>query len=161
MDVDHILNSTGILKNFSISKSISKKELDKLKKEVSEISENPSEFDVLLKEYILTYADEYIKRHKVPGLIFKDPPQTTKKFKVKNNKLLSLYKEAVVHSEKLKLEKKLSKYEIIFYILSMVGHLKLSQTDFEKFNEELTNNEDFDPSSDDDGLDFGFGGDEN
>lgn len=49
----------------------------------------------------------------------------------------------------------MSKKELIFFIISVIGYLELNQSDFENFNKELNYNPDFEENdnSDADGYD--------
>ncbi len=167
--VNHILNVTGILKNFSIAKKITATELKEIKKRVSEDSANSYDYESSLKQEILRYTDNYIKKNKIPGLII-NKKSGLKNFKIKNPKYARLYKEASLFARSLKLDKKLSKKELIFFIISVIGYLELNQSDFENFNKELNYNPDFeendngddeggydDDDDDDDDDDEGFG----
>ena len=137
-DINHILNVTGILKNFSITKKITRSELSEIKKRISNVSTDSQDYSELLKREILRYTDSYVKKNKIPGLIVNNPSV------VRNKKYISLYKEAASIARSLKLDKKLSDKELIFFILSIVSYLQLTRSDFEKFRKELEHYTDFD-----------------
>jgi len=143
-DVDHILNKEKILKNFSISKYISPKEISKLKESLeSDINLKDEELTETLKEKIIEYTDNYIKTHKIPGLIVKN----NSKFNVHDKSSIKIYKDAAEFAYKLKFEKKMTKPQILFYIISLVSHLGFTQEDFDNINDESDSSDDSDESN--------------
>ncbi len=137
-DINHILNVTGILKNFSITKKITRSELSEIKKRISNVSTDSHDYSELLKREILRYTDSYVKKNKIPGLIVNNSPV------IRDKKYISLYKEAASLARSLKLDKKLNDKELIFFILSIVSYLQLTRSNFEKFSKELEHYTDFD-----------------
>ena len=138
-DVDHILNKEKILKNFSISKYISPKEISKLKESLeSDINLKDEELTETLKEKIIEYTDNYIKTHKIPGLIIKN----NSKFNVHDKSSIKIYKDAAEFAYKLKFEKKMTKPQILFYIISLVSHLGFTQEDFNDLTDDSDESDD-------------------
>lgn len=138
-DVDHILNKEKILKNFSISKYISPKEIAKLKESLkSDINLKDEELTETLKEKIIEYTDNYIKTHKIPGLIVKN----NSKFNVHDKSSIKIYKDAAEFAYKLKFEKKMTKPQILFYIISLVNHLGFTQEDFNDLTDDSDESDD-------------------
>ena len=138
-DVDHILNKEKILKNFSISKYISPKEISKLKESLeSDINLKDEELTETLKEKIIEYTDNYIKTHKIPGLIVKN----NSKFNVHDKSSIKIYKDAAEFAYKLKFEKKMTKPQILFYIISLVNHLGFTQEDFNDLTDDSDESDD-------------------
>ena len=132
-NINHILNVTGILRNFSIVKRISPSELNKIKKRVSSTSISSEEYNRLLKLEIIKYTDEYVKKNQIPGLII-NHLGGLKKFTMRNTEYMSIYKDAIEISRNLKDVKKLNKAELLFFIVSMICYLGLSEKDFKDFN---------------------------
>lgn len=155
--VNHILNVAGVLKNFGIAKKISAAELKKIKKRAKDDSLSSDEYVDLLKREILKYTDDYVKRNKIPGLITKNKTGI-KNFNIKDPKYIKIYKEAVFVAKKLIEGKNLSKKELTFFIMSLVGALDLSQEDFNRFNKEIRDNLEGDDEDDHDGHDGEWGG---
>jgi len=157
--INHILNTNGILKNFSISKCISAKELSIIKKQVESECSDKDDFNKLLNEKLIQYTDEYIKKNRIPGLII-NKKTGIKNFKIKNKNFMKLYRESVFNAQKLTLEKKLNKEELLFYIISMIGYLGLTQQDFAQFSKDLSESPDFEEDEnlddEDDESDDGF-----
>ena len=140
-EIDHILNKEKILKNFSISKYISPKEINKLKEDI-ESDSSYDDLDEVLKEKIIEYTDDYIKTHKIPGLILKNEGG----FNVHDKSSVQIYKDAAEFAYKLKFEKKLSKTQMLFFIISLVNHLGFTQKDFESLNNDSNESDDTDES---------------
>ena len=141
-EIDHILNVANILKNFSISKKITASELKKIKSRVTKSSKTAEEYSELLRREIINYTDEYIKKNKIPGLIFPKPKSGIKRFKLKGKKFKKLYEAAIRLGENLKETESLSKDQIIFFIVAMIGYLELTEQDFSDFNKKLNLSED-------------------
>lgn len=150
--INHILNVAGVLKNFGIAKKIGSVELKKIKKRAADASTSSDEYTNLLKLEIIKYTDDYIKKNKIPGLITRDK-SGLKNFSIKDPAYIKLYKEAAIVASKLVTGKNLSKKELTFFIMSLVGALNLTQDDFTNFNKEIRSNPDFE----EDGKWGGFG----
>jgi len=151
-NVDHILNKEKILKNFSISKYISSKEINKLKENIQLENSYTDNFDEILKEKIVEYTDNYIKTHKIPGLIIKNKSE----FNVHDKSSIKIYKNAAEFAYKLKFEKKLTKPEMLFFIISLVSHLGFTQKDFDNmrgYSNDSDDLDDLDNTDDSDDLD--------
>lgn len=162
--INHILNVAGILKNFSIAKKITPSELLKIKKRAKDKCTSSDDYTEILKQEILSYTDDYIKHNKIPGLIV-NKKNGLKSFKLKDPAFIKLYKEAAKAVKQLDPDKALSKREMIFFIMSLVGIMELSQSDFNKFNKEVNLNsgleEDDSEDDDDDSDEWGSFGDFN
>lgn len=136
--VDHILNVLGIMKNFSIQKKFSKKEIDAIKNKVLEKNGDPSEQSKEFQKQIMNYTNSYLEKHKIPGIIqeeIESSPKDSVKI-IKNQKLVQLYQEAYFDALKLK-NKKISKKLYVFFILSLIGQLEITQEEFEKYSKQL------------------------
>lgn len=141
-EIDHILNKEKILKNFSISKYISPKEINKLKEDIKSDS-SYDDLDEVLKERLIEYTDNYIKTHKIPGLISKNEGD----FNVHDKSSVQIYKDAAEFAYKIKFEKKLSKTQMLFFIISLVNHLGFTQKDFESLNNDSDESDESDESN--------------
>ena len=143
-DVDHILNKEKILKNFSISKYISPKEISKLKESLTENQyEEDVDLDEAFKEKIIEYTDNYIKNHKIPGLILKN--EST--FNVHDKSSVKIYKDAAEFAYKLKFEKNMTKMQMLFFIISLVNHLGFTQQDFDNIRGDSDDSDESDESN--------------
>ena len=91
-----------------------------------------------LKEKIIEYTDNYIKTHKIPGLIIKN----NSKFNVHDKSSIKIYKDAAEFAYKLKFEKKMTKPQILFYIISLVSHLGFTQEDFNDLTDDSDESDD-------------------
>lgn len=140
--INHILNVDGILKNFNIAKKINSSELKSIKEFASKNCASKEDYLELLKKEIIRYTDEYVKKHKIPGLIIKKK-DGLKNFTIKDPTYLKLYREAALLAKSLTNNRNLEKRELIFLIMSLVGALGLTQEDFNKFNKEINRSKDF------------------
>jgi hypothetical protein len=143
--VNHILNVTGVLKNFCIAKKIVASELKKIKKLAKDSCSSSDDYTELLKREILKYTDDYVKRNKIPGLITSSD-NGLKSFNIKDKKYIKIYKEAAQVAKRLLNGRNLSEKELTFFIMSLVGALNLTQEDFNNFNKEIKESADFEES---------------
>ena len=165
---NHILNTTGILKVFNISKKVSKKDIDTfITKHKNECSTR-YELQELLKTELFEHTKEYLDGHGIPGLV--TPPKELKesqdvdeededsfkkipkKYKIKDKKFIKVRENAHALSEMLKKRKNLSKDEQLFFVISLVDFLNLSDSDFNDFHERLNDNDGFSEEDDDEFL---------
>lgn len=140
--INHILNVNGILKNFNIAKKISPAELKRIKESALKHCVSKEDYVELLKNEIIRYTDEYVKKNKIPGLIV-NKTDGLKNFTIKDPAYIKLYKEAAVIAKTLTHNRNLEKRELIFLIMALVGVLGLNQEDFNKFNSEINRSVDF------------------
>ena len=147
--VNHILNVTGVLKNFGIAKKIAASELRKIKKRAKDACSSSDDYTELLKSEILKYTDDYVKRNKIPGLIT-SKGDGLKNFNIKDKAYAKIYNEAAKMAKGLLAGRTLSKKELTFFIMSLVGALELTQEDFNAFNKEIKESADFEESDESD-----------
>jgi len=65
----HILQKTGVLRNFSIAKVISKKDIDAVKKLIKEVAKDEDEYKTLLATELAMLYNVNDKKDPVPGII--------------------------------------------------------------------------------------------
>ena len=157
--IDHILNVEGILKHFDVAQKVTNTELDKIKRKVENNCPNGSQkFNEMMSNAINEYTKKYIKNHKIPGIIIPgennvDVNEIDDKYRKlisNNSKFHKIHEEALNAADFLKNGKHLTKSQMIFFIISLVAILKLTQDDFNKFNEKLQNESPFDKNDDED-----------
>lgn len=136
--INHLLNTMGILKNFCISKTISTSEIEKIKRNIKDEISSKEEYNEILKQEIVKYTTEYIKKNRIPGLVYKNNSFS------KSNNSLSIYKDALDICNILKSEKKYSNNDVILLISQLINILKINIKDINKLNGNQNNNDDFD-----------------
>ena len=167
---NHILNTSGVLKVFNISKKVSSTDITKfIKKHKSECS-TKFELQELLKDELFEHTRGYLNNHNIPGLLppkkseadiieddeqpeHDEPKVIKKRYKIKDKKFVKVREDAGKLSNLLKNTKKLSRDELLFFIISLVEFLELSDEHFEEFHRRLNENDGFteqDDESDDD-----------
>ncbi len=133
----HVLQQAGVLKNFSVAKSFSQKEISDLKQAIRAVADNHDEYDKLYKEEMAKLANMHDPKNPFPGIIYLES-QTKKAHSIREKA-----KKIADSMSNLKL----SKLELCFLIHRIIAVLKLTQEDFLKLNDEgLT-----DPETDDSG----------
>jgi len=156
-NLNHLIAKYGVMSSFSIARKISKSEFKTLTQKIKKNCKSKKEFDLLLKKEIIKKTNESISLGKIPGLVIpnQEKIQDVKKPKKyfldddKKTALLSIFGATIV--EKV-IQKKLTKDEMCFLILTIVNLLKLSDHDFKMFHQksELPNDEDDDFEDGDD-----------
>lgn len=155
--VDHILNREGILKNFSISKKITSSEMKKIKATFFKNRSSGEDYSEELRDEIIKYTDSYIKKNKIPGMIIDKKRKSGEsgeidrqfsKLSIKDPKLIALYREVQsIVSQLKKINPNMTKREMVFFCMSLIGCFDINQQDFESFRREMLGDEDDDSSS--------------
>ena len=141
------------------SRKISKNEFKTLTQKIKKTCKSKKEFDLLLKKEIIKKTNESISLGKIPGLVVphQEKIQDVKKPKKyfldddKKTALLSIFGATIV--EKV-IQKKLTKDEMCFLILTIVNLLKLSDHDFKMFHQKSEGPMDEDDDDFEDGDDY-------
>jgi len=165
--ITHLLNSMGVLDVFNISKRVTNTEINNIKNKMIAECSTRYELQELLKEEITSNTDKYMQTHYIPGLFnLKKPVKPTspmvipkkkeeessknskkKKFNIKNEKFVKV-KYNAENLAKILHENELSKDELLFFIVTLVNSLDLTEEDFDKFHERLNNDDDFEDMED-------------
>lgn len=121
----HVLQKTSILKTFSIVKTITTTQLDKLKVQAKAKSKTNAEYTVALSNLLSEYRDSQRKTEIIPGIIH-DKPTMDRRVEIVNEvtKLLDTIKKG-----------KKSKDELAFFVSSLISQLKLTKEDFKSIGE--------------------------
>lgn len=130
----HVLQQSGILKNFSVAKIVKKNDIDELKKLIKTVAVSDDEYNQLLKEELDKLSDMHDANNPIPGIIY--PSGGAK-----------LDKKIIGISEKFCQSIKSQKFDtrqLAMLITAIIHNLKLTQQDFLKLNEEFDNGEDSD-----------------
>ncbi len=158
-NLNHLIAKHGIMSSFSIARKISKNEFKTLTQKIKKTCKSKKEFDLLLKKEIIKKTNESINLGKIPGLVMpnQEKIQDIKKPKKyfldddKKTALLSIFGATIV--EKV-IQKKLTKDEMCFLILTIVNLLKLSDHDFKMFHQKSEGPMDEDDDDFEDGDDY-------
>jgi hypothetical protein len=142
----HLLRSLGILKSFSISKIINRKEVTKISKQ---IKKNYKEIDgptfqKLLSDALIESTKKYINKQPPPGFIFPENDES-------REELDRYYMELAVISQALSskfVEQKLTKDQICFILNATINILGITDEDFESFNKKFQKYKDGDFGTD-------------
>jgi hypothetical protein len=122
----HILQKTGILKNFTLVKTITIQEVDKIKKEAKKEAKSPEEVNKLFQEKMAKIGNMTDPSNTIPGVVYSGPTDKRQE---------ELAKSSEKWANKLK-ELKLSREELTFLISCIIGKLELTQEDFENLANE-------------------------
>jgi hypothetical protein len=131
----HVLQKMGILKNFSIAKTLSIRELEKIKKVAREQARTDEEYTQLIQKRMAQFSNMHDKNNLVPGIIYLNDiiPEVRDE----------LVKTSRHFSEKIK-DKRLTPMEMAFIIREMIAELRLTREDFEKLDRGKTDDDDLD-----------------
>lgn len=123
----HILQKTGVLKNFSIAKIVPIVELEELKKEIKKKTKSEEEFNKMFQQKIAEYSNMHDPRNPIPGIIYLETDE--------KNKILYL-KYAKEWAKKMK-GQKISRKDLAFIVKVLISELGLTKDDFiEEENEQ-------------------------
>jgi hypothetical protein len=121
----HILQKVGLLKNFSVAKIISKKEIDDLKQLIRAVAKDETEYNKMLSDEMKVIANMHDDKNPVPGIIyFCDSKKSMDALKLMARKYVIELKA-----------KKIAKRELCFLIAIIIKELGLTQRDFLDLNE--------------------------
>ena len=123
----HVLQKTGILKNFTVAKIVKKKDIEDLKRLVKEIASDENEYKKLLEEELSKISNMHDKANPIPGIIYKTENPD------RRQAILNLTKKI---SKSLK-KNNFSKKELAFLISVIINELELTQEDFIDLRNEL------------------------
>lgn len=141
----HLLTELGILANFTISKTINKKEIKRIRKSIEKASKalTPEEFQKNMEKALLEHTKKYLTSYIPPGFIFNKTDEQTNQNQM-YSKLFDVAKQ-LSHNWK-----DYDKHQLCFLITSLINLRKLISDDFEDFNKkynEFKKNSGFDDLS--------------
>lgn len=122
----HVLQKTGMLKNFSIAKTVPTIELEQLKLEIRKNTKSEEEFNKIFKQKIAEYSNMHDPRNPIPGIIYLEEDERRK---------AAYVKYAKEWAKKIKSDNP-SKKELAFLIKLMISELGLTKEDFVNNSEE-------------------------
>jgi hypothetical protein len=125
----HILQKTGVLKNFTIAKVVPSVKIEKIKEAALKKAKTEDEFNSIMIQAMKKIGDMHNQNNPIPGIIYE---RTHKDDKIEN-----LSKE---HIRFLK-SKNFTKNELCRYLLMIIHSLKLGHKDFEDANSDGNLNE--------------------
>jgi hypothetical protein len=128
----HILQKTGILKNFSISRLVTASELDKIKNEIRKNTSNDEEFKKEFQKKISEYGNMHDPKNPIPGIIYLNDEE---------NKRVIYAKYAKEWAKKIK-EDGTPKKELAMLIKMMIAELGLTKEDFTNQEREMEEDDD-------------------
>lgn len=123
----HILQKTGVLKNFTVAKIVKKQEIEELKSLIKSIASNENEYKELLTEELAKISDMHDKNNPIPGIIY-SPSEMAKR-----QSLLTITKKFSQGLKKQNFEKK----DLAFLISAIINELGLTQEDFQNLKEQM------------------------
>jgi len=116
----HILQKVGVLKNFTVAKVISKREIEDLKYLIRTASSTKEEYEKMFLEEMAKVANIHDLSNPVPGIIY------TENRKGEVESIKSIAKD---YSEMILMEE-LTKKELCFLLASIIRELGLTRSDF-------------------------------
>ena len=128
----HVLQTSGVLKNFSVAKVVSRKEIDDLKQLIKAVAKDEKEYDKMLEEELAQIANMHDPKTPIPGIIYVED---------KSALIKGIQKSAKDYAQKIK-SGKLDKKHLCYLIASIIKELGLTQDDFLKLKEDSENEED-------------------
>lgn len=134
-----------MLKNFSVAKVVSRKEIEDLKQLIRAVAKDETEYQKMLSEEMKQVADMHDPKTPIPGIIYRDNLQT---------KVKSIQKTAKEYVDKLK-RTNMTKKELCFLLATIIKELGLTQEDFLRLKSDDTLDDDEDEYDDDETYEDG------
>jgi hypothetical protein len=129
-DVSHILKKTGILTSFTIAKKISEKDIMSMMEEIKKENITSTEkINIRLREKVIEKSNESTELNNIPGLL--NSPNESFEGNLKLNKCRNFANNICKEIK----DNGVDNYHICFIINVLINELKLTEIDFEKFNE--------------------------
>lgn len=135
----HILQKTGVLKTFTVSKIVKKQDIDELKALIKSVASDDKEYKKMLGEEMDKISNMHNESNPIPGIIYPTPENERKKL------LIAI---TTKFCKGIKTQK-FSKRDLAFLISAIINDLGLTQEDFINLKEELENQLDEDDDDDD------------
>jgi hypothetical protein len=118
----HVLQKTGVLKNFTIAKTVSLIEIEKIKKEIKQKSKSDADFSLAFQKKLAAYQNMHDPKNPIPGIIYLDN---------EGKKQISYKKYARECARKMKIDHP-NKRDLAFLIKVMIMELGLTKDDFQE-----------------------------
>jgi hypothetical protein len=116
----HLLQKKGILKNFSIAKTVPHKEIEALKEKVRASTKSEEEYNKVFEQEMIRVGNMHDVSNPIPGIIYDEQ---------KKGRSAKLLKHMLEVSKKLKAQN-FTKAEMCFFIVSLISALGLTKEDF-------------------------------
>jgi len=127
----HVLQKTGILKNFTVAKVVKKREIDDLKKLIKKIASSEEEYKAILKEEMNKISNMHDQKNPIPGIIY---GQSVAPSDATNSLIYTITKR---FCEGLK-RQNFSDKELAFLVTAIINELGLTKEDFLSLRNELS-----------------------
>jgi len=118
----HVLQKTGVLKNFSIAKIVPLVEIEKIKKEIKEKSKSEADFSLAFQKKLAAYQNMHDPKNPIPGIIYLDNEE---------KKQVTCKKYAKEMARKIKIDHP-KKQDLALLIKIMIMELGLTKDDFQE-----------------------------
>lgn len=136
----HVLQKTGILKNFTVAKIVRKQDIDELKMLIKSVTTTDAEYKEMLAEEMKKLSDMHDGANPIPGIIY---PKSENELK----ELVTIISKRFCDGVR---KQGLNVREMSFLITSIIKDLGLTQADFIKLKDELEDNIEYGLDDDDD-----------
>ena len=140
----HILNQMGVITSFSVAKKVSEDDIHKFFSKGKKSGKSTEELNNILRDKVLSEIEEAVTHRKIPGLL--SPEELAKEMGVQQkviNNMPEMNRLIMIVGHKLA-EKKYDKMSLCYFINSLVNLLGLTESDFEKFHRQNSNDGDDD-----------------
>jgi cell division protein FtsB len=115
----HVLQKSGVLKNFSVAKIVSKQQVDDLKQLIRAVAKDDKEYEAMLAQEMAIIANMHDLTNPIPGIIYFES--------AKSVQALRMFAREFVIRMKVG---KLSKQEIRFILAMIIKELGIAREDF-------------------------------
>lgn len=153
MNYKHLISENNVMVSFSVARKIAPGKLKEIQDKVKKTCKKNSDYEKLVKKEVLKQTQKTLNADDIPGLIDVNNgvrakiPKNLGIFK-DEKKLMVLNFIGTTFAKKM-LDQKLKKDEICFILLTILGFLGLTDTDFRDFHKRNTHEDSSDESEDD------------
>lgn len=140
----HILSQLGVMSSFSIAKKITEEDIRKYFSIHKKSGKSEKEIGEMLRQKIMNDIQDAINKNIVPGLVSAE--EIAKELGISKTVVTNmpeLTRLVMVIANKL-LEKNYDKMSLCYFINNLVNILGLKESDFEKFHEDNSTEDDND-----------------
>jgi len=153
MNYKHLISENKVMVSFSVARKIDPKKLKAIQAKVKKTCKKRSDYDKLVENEVLKQTKKTLNVNDIPGLM--DVNEGVRDKIPKNMGIFKDEKKVMVLNffgttvAKKMLNQKFKKDEICFILLTILGYLGLTDTDFRNFHKRNTPEDSLDETDDD------------
>lgn len=130
----HLISELGVLKSFSIGRHVSPKTIQLFRKKIEGLDKSDKEKEDLLRRALIRESKKSFDMENIPGIIL-ERISSPKRMEVEKRFVdLTYFATLIVKKAS---EKKLSKFDLCYFINALISMFDLEEKDFENFHKKF------------------------